>query len=658
MAGNSEKSAATMAKKIKRIVKRRKRQCASLASDTVAEIAAKCHEFMPDISLPEKVKEPQEKVEWILSHYLRISSNESLNPTTRRNALQFSRKMLSMIDAFYEERETAAGSGSQQQINGINNRTPHVENMEKKLSESHEKESRKGSRNNGTISAEDKEKIVNGKKNSTNASTQPESRNLDKRKQKITSSIPPNETNSTNSTVTESQETVQRANSNGKNAAWTSQPLQSGQENPSRAARITPANSVEVPSNTHKRTSQELTNGQLTTSKPPASAQFTAPPQSKNFSNENSAPKPDPKTQSATSSGESVRNRSSKTSAIIKGQKQKTSAEKLGRMEEWRIRKKQEREAEIASILKAGEQTNPSKKTLLHFPADSSPTKSCSQITRVEKSVRFTPQLLNEVQAEDLSERLSKWEPYWKVAQYVSCGVTSIGEDSKTRNSSQMVASCRFALKPEQIKDMKRTDWGIRPVSKNYIDNQMRMIILMLPMTPNKKYPRADTHFWPKGSFIVVNKSVVGVDQRKQQSHDHSKWSGLCRPLDLTQHIQNPTDYNEVKLLTYDVQQFYYCIALCRYVSPASLFQTMINPPPTMQPIMKKLSREEGLRKALSYTKQQTVALDDEENDQPDDSLGKFVFTLTCPFTRSPLNRPVRGENCRHFQVSFFRFIF
>lgn len=110
---------------------------------------------------------------------------------------------------------------------------------------------------------------------------------------------------------------------------------------------------------------------------------------------------------------------------------------------------------------------------------------------------------------------------------------------------------------------------------------------------------------------------------------------------------------NRLKLLintrtTYAVQL---CIA--EYRSPHTVFESIVQS--TLH-----LSLQDSLEKLETYIGGQTVSLDVSEGEMPQEAgsgLG-LTFKLTCPLSLSPIDVPVRGQECRHFQCfDLFSFI-
>lgn len=607
--------------KLNRILANRKRDCCQLDKDVVISIASKSHSFNPDLNFPEKIDGAPSKVQWLLAHHLRVSADNTVSANSRRNALRTAKNILVMIDeavAAMKRRKQAEQNTSSQTIpeaqKAVQKEKPILENgpkdgngISKKAADTSGK---RDSANVGGNPANNAQDLTNVKQPAENAQSQPVrtgnfpgtyTQMLDSAVPEIAKSLQSPHYHKVAST-SESQETQQRRNLRSNKTVLPPQSecaAASGSQQSSLTPAITPTGSSDVSANSRKTRSHD---SQVNKHQ----QQF---PQKKNIENEK-------------------------------------------RIAEWRRHKENKRNADVAAILKAKQDSSPSEDTTVVFPEESEPCLfSCAQKGRLGLTNCVKPQPLKKEHAEEIITRFNKWDPYWKVCQYVSCGVTTRFRDAGSEPAN-MAARCVFSLKKDDIKEMKRTEWG-RKTDLPPRNNQMRLIFRMLPVSPDKQKARADYHLWPKGTFVVLNKLPVVIDQRKQQSHDFNKWLGLCKPLDLTSEVRNPSGRNEIQLLTYDDQQYYYCIALCRYVAPSSLFHTLISPSPHIEPVMELLSREESLAKALTFTQQTMVSLDDDE-DNAADSAGRFVFTLTCPFSKKPLVKPVRGKSCRHFQVRLY----
>jgi hypothetical protein len=75
---------------------------------------------------------------------------------------------------------------------------------------------------------------------------------------------------------------------------------------------------------------------------------------------------------------------------------------------------------------------------------------------------------------------------------------------------------------PTDIANLVKS-WGFESLGKENDAN--RLICRMLPLD-NKamKTDFADTHLWPKGTYMEVNGKPVVLQQRRQQSHDPTQW--------------------------------------------------------------------------------------------------------------------------------------
>lgn len=216
-------------------------------------------------------------------------------------------------------------------------------------------------------------------------------------------------------------------------------------------------------------------------------------------------------------------------------------------------------------------------------------------------------------------------------------------ENLKTGTKPMQATECTIKLDPQYA--VKVRDWGrSQQGKKQYKCGETRLLVRMLPVKPiQKKRPRADTHLWPKGTFVQLQGLPVAIDQRRQQQHDPKEWKSMCTPLDLTSKIAHPTSANKLQLYFLDDQPYVLCVAVCSYVSPDSLNSALWN-----NNLVKKLSMEEAKAKALENANRQTVVLDD--TDSSNDDMSSFIFPLSCPISQQLLKTPVRGESCNHWQ--------
>jgi hypothetical protein len=76
---------------------------------------------------------------------------------------------------------------------------------------------------------------------------------------------------------------------------------------------------------------------------------------------------------------------------------------------------------------------------------------------------------------------------------------------------------------PSDIANLVKS-WGFENLGKTDNDTN-RLICRMLPLDSKAmKTDFADTHLWPKGTYVEVNGRPVVLQQRRQQSHDPTQW--------------------------------------------------------------------------------------------------------------------------------------
>jgi hypothetical protein len=169
---------------------------------------------------------------------------------------------------------------------------------------------------------------------------------------------------------------------------------------------------------------------------------------------------------------------------------------------------------------------------------------------------------------------------------------------------------------------------------------------------------RADCHLWPKGTYIQVNGKPIAIQQRRQQEHNGGKeWKGMSKELDVTP-LLDIGERNRIQICCSDDQPYIYALVCCKYRSDSDLFSEATGSSSFKRNIIPILSKEDSIQKAMGLaTRQATVALDCENDDQSDMDNGKFIFSLSCPYTKTLLSTPVRGKSCKHFQVSRLDFL-
>jgi hypothetical protein len=309
-----------------------------------------------------------------------------------------------------------------------------------------------------------------------------------------------------------------------------------------------------------------------------------------------------------------------------------------------------------------------------------------------------------------VSERLSTWDPYWKIIDElghydVSCGngMTSIGSkttpcvpiDGATTAPSVRSASIVSIDFQKEISRSTHADtdergrkvdgfrpWGVkwgkisRPENNSlkgsYKQGDRRVIMRCLPLcrTAKEKKNKADGHVWPRGSFVQIKRGknqqiiVIPVTQRKQQSHDHSKWIGNSIALDLTRYIIDTRSPLDIKICCAEViaanerggleNNYAVHVAVCEYTEPDVLCDQLIGKTEG-QVIMPMLSLRSAKRKLKEYIADNTIAIDsDDECDNADskkESESDFLtFSLLDTISNRLIEIPVRGQQCTHLQ--------
>jgi hypothetical protein len=257
------------------------------------------------------------------------------------------------------------------------------------------------------------------------------------------------------------------------------------------------------------------------------------------------------------------------------------------------------------------------------------------------------------------------WEPYWQVEKVIVTGVTAKIEKLEWEDQSK-----KSLIKPLTVGaidvpslsggEASKISWGTNKLDpeRKPKDGDYALLLRMLPtqIDPKYKNKRANCHLWPKGTFLTVNGKPVFLQQRRQASHDESKWEYQSHPLDLAQYIKSPEGKTPLTMCCYDPTPFLYMVAVCCYKSPTSLTKGFLQPD---NRLLQRLSLEESCEKAMVYINQQTVSIDDDDSGDDDETngqaskpdVGKLVFSLLDPITKVPITTPVRGQQCKHWQV-------
>lgn len=260
----------------------------------------------------------------------------------------------------------------------------------------------------------------------------------------------------------------------------------------------------------------------------------------------------------------------------------------------------------------------------------------------------------------DAGVMLEQWEPFWKREHVIATGLTVF------------VGHLRWKSNPPQgpgVSNLPRTaaaldlpaltgttfsqlQWGTTSKTNPNGDKppktgDLALLMYMLPITPDPKYKRANCHLWPKGTYLTVNNAPVLLHQRKQASHDPTKWEQMSYPLDLSSIIRKPNEKTTVALCSQEAARYFYMVALCSYRAPPKLLQEIMQ---KTMPFVYELSLEESSEKAMGYIKKNSmISIDDGDEE---DGTGKLVFSLVDPITKVLMKTPVRGQRCKHWQVS------
>jgi len=294
--------------------------------------------------------------------------------------------------------------------------------------------------------------------------------------------------------------------------------------------------------------------------------------------------------------------------------------------------------------------------TAMPDKSTSTGTFACTQHERPATKVTFVPsQQLNIGLARQVEQRLQEWDPFWETLSIVGMGVTS--KVQSTSPNTDLIKSAAVYNLPLPLNDPSnsRLRWGEKKEGM-WRNGDVALILRMLPVDINTgQKKRADCHLWAKGTFLQMNWRKIRLEQRKQQSHNESEWKSQCQILDVTEHVQDLRQPNNIQFFCYDDQPYVFVFSLCQYRSVTELQTTLTTP--SNDEAVTVLPREACFDKAMDFASQHmTVNLDSDHEDDHDD-LGKFVYSLLCPISKTIMTTPVRGKNCKHFQVRFVLFL-
>jgi len=321
----------------------------------------------------------------------------------------------------------------------------------------------------------------------------------------------------------------------------------------------------------------------------------------------------------------------------------------------------------------------------------------------------------------DIRARLETWDPYWNVVEELgtkqvraqgpgnfdttivgtrtsSCRPVQIGPNPPSFHPSSCAFVCidlpTVIAQSSNAKSHKTKPWGVHwgeladpsgsRLIENYKTGDRRLIVRTLPLhRTNYDKKRADTHIWPKGSFITLVKgeaartqgeikpgsseSVMVVIQRKQQSHDHNLWKGNSYAMDLTKCVSDPKKCPiGIKLGSVEVVEnkngilfgsYAIHVAICEYVAADTLHDQLMGKIDGGSILIPTLSLRSAKKLAKEYIANQTVSIDSEEieggnaeSNKGVDITNSLTFSLLCPMSKQTLETPVRGRHCRHMQ--------
>jgi hypothetical protein len=293
------------------------------------------------------------------------------------------------------------------------------------------------------------------------------------------------------------------------------------------------------------------------------------------------------------------------------------------------------------------EQSVRAKSVVLTLLADNAPTISGADKERDNIQITVSPRTLVPQATKELTTRLNEGDPFWCIQSVVDAGVTSSVGQPKLE-AARTAARIDINLSNPSVRYLiPSVSWG-KTQTDPPKDGDVALVLRMVPLGSNVTKKRADCHLWPKGTFLQIDGNGMRLTQRRQQNHDLTQWKGMCKHLDVTEHISDPKKVTRIQLCCYDDQPYLYCLAFCKFRSPDAIFRMLMNP---AQNWTEKLSREEGFRKAIQYVNAngQMVVLDSDNESEPE--VAKLIFSLICPISKTMMQTPVRGKSCKHWQV-------
>ena len=265
---------------------------------------------------------------------------------------------------------------------------------------------------------------------------------------------------------------------------------------------------------------------------------------------------------------------------------------------------------------------------------------------------------------DDVQERFAKWDPYWKVIHDLSI-LDINGYEVGFKTAPILSGSSSSSDSPKSALQISAHLWDhihlLNAGTKfGRSDKEKRLLLRALPIKVPEKYKkmRSDTHLWPKGTFVQMNGRTIALTQRKQQSHEHTLWKGMCQMFDITSELEGTSTSKGLNLdvCTKDKDGYYFQLAICEFSPPEVLFERCIG---EGQGAITKLSFEEGRALVQQNLDQKDAVVLDDSDDEDDDkgttdtldaSNVYLTCSLLCGVSMSAIQTPVRGKNCKHMQ--------
>ena len=247
-----------------------------------------------------------------------------------------------------------------------------------------------------------------------------------------------------------------------------------------------------------------------------------------------------------------------------------------------------------------------------------------------------------------VKNRFRKWDPFFGFVgvQYVGVTVPAKSSEPSAKTAASIMFDTGAAGGSDIVNRIPKKWFEKRRDIASWKLGEFGIFLKMIPVEYKSK-SRADTHLWPKGTFLQVKNLPVRLAQRSQQSHDARLWKGQSKMLDMTSMV-DPSEKTFVQLLCHDEEPYYFMLGFVRYESVDSIYDQLLS----TSSLLPFITYEKSLVRAKQKANAEVLTVDsDDDQDGSEESLGKFIFSLVCPLSRHIMETPVRGQHCRHFQV-------